>query len=125
VTVSCRIDRKAYRHNETDAVMHCAVMDEKTTGPLPGSTYYGHDTSMSIVDLKDVNRRGVAVCGHCGSRERPNNKFKKCSACKVVYYCSRNCQKHNWSNHKTQCKSLRLSKKEAREILNMSQYERI
>jgi len=28
---------------------------------------------------------------------------KKCSACSMVYYCSRNCQKLDWRFHKTMC----------------------
>lgn len=30
--------------------------------------------------------------------------YQKCSACKDVYYCSKNCQVINWKNHKLSCK---------------------
>eukprot|EP00938_MAST-03A_sp_MAST-3A-sp1_P005039 g5039.t1 len=30
--------------------------------------------------------------------------FPKCSACKSVYYCSRECQKSDWKRHKKVCK---------------------
>ena len=29
-----------------------------------------------------------------------------CSGCKHVFYCSRECQKKHWSNHKEECKML-------------------
>ena len=32
---------------------------------------------------------------------------KSCNACKVVYYCSRECQTAHWGTHKHQCKKLR------------------
>lgn len=30
----------------------------------------------------------------------------KCSGCKIVYYCNRNCQKKDWKSHKPSCKML-------------------
>ena len=29
--------------------------------------------------------------------------YKHCSACKMLYYCSEECQKKNWSEHKRDC----------------------
>lgn len=29
--------------------------------------------------------------------------FKKCSRCKEVFYCSKECQKCDWKTHKLQC----------------------
>jgi hypothetical protein len=31
------------------------------------------------------------------------DELKKCSRCKRVYYCSRECQRKDWSVHKTRC----------------------
>ncbi len=28
---------------------------------------------------------------------------KRCSVCRVVFYCSRECQRRHWSQHKTNC----------------------
>jgi hypothetical protein len=41
------------------------------------------------------------ICGHCA---REGSKFK-CSNCKKVFYCSRECQVNDWkmSNHKSKC----------------------
>ena len=30
----------------------------------------------------------------------------KCTGCKLVYYCNRNCQKKDWKLHKSSCKML-------------------
>ena len=35
----------------------------------------------------------------------------KCSRCKVTYYCSRECQKLNWKQHKSYCKPKICDKK--------------
>ena len=31
---------------------------------------------------------------------------KKCSACKLFYYCDKDCQKNDWKYHKHYCKTL-------------------
>jgi hypothetical protein len=42
-------------------------------------------------------------CGHCN--KMPKDKlFKRCSRCKVISYCSRECQVAAWSDHKIWCK---------------------
>lgn len=41
------------------------------------------------------------VCCHCG-RE---NSTKKCTGCKLAYYCDQYCQKHDWADHKVRCKA--------------------
>ena len=42
----------------------------------------------------------LSLCANCGNA----NNLKYCSACKVVHYCSPECQKNNWSSHKADCK---------------------
>ncbi|ERL90775.1 ankyrin repeat and MYND domain-containing protein 2 [Dendroctonus ponderosae] len=44
----------------------------------------------------------VAHCNTCGE-EKPT---KKCSKCKVVQYCDRNCQRLHWTWHKKSCSRL-------------------
>jgi len=44
-------------------------------------------------------------CVSCGKEGT-----KLCAQCGVARYCSRECQKADWLNHKTQCKSLKLEK---------------
>ncbi|MCX5925605.1 MAG: zinc finger MYND domain-containing protein [Candidatus Dependentiae bacterium] len=45
-------------------------------------------------------------CSKCLElEESPENKFKKCSKCESVYYCSRDCQVAHWPQHKQVCKA--------------------
>eukprot|EP01084_Bolivina_argentea_P137244 241713_1 len=37
---------------------------------------------------------------------RINSTWYKCSGCKLVYYCSRKCQKRDWKHHKTVCEKM-------------------
>lgn len=44
-----------------------------------------------------------AQCAHCGKRERhlpADTKLKRCMGCSVVRYCSRECQKAAWPEHR-------------------------
>jgi len=44
-------------------------------------------------------------CNKCG--KSPGNETEKlqfCGACKKVEYCSKDCQKKDWKDHKTACK---------------------
>ena len=47
------------------------------------------------------------VCDFCvkyKKEENDNFSLKRCTACKVVYYCSTKCQKKAWkSHHKLEC----------------------
>jgi hypothetical protein len=41
-------------------------------------------------------------CSGIGCVKKGN--FKKCSGCKLVYYCSKTCQKVSWPSHKRECR---------------------
>jgi len=49
----------------------------------------------------EAQQEAVRVCGKCG-KEAEN--MKKCSACKMIRYCSPECQKGDWKAHKKSCK---------------------
>ncbi len=51
-------------------------------------------------------------CAHC---KKSGLKFKHCSACKSVYYCSRECQKSDWKRHKKECKKIESPPKKKKE----------
>lgn len=41
------------------------------------------------------------MCGHC--KKRATATTKKCSRCKIVYYCNVECQRLHWAFHKPNC----------------------
>ena len=44
-------------------------------------------------------------CNGCMKKEADVN-FKRCSCCKLVFYCSQTCQKRHWSGHQQLCKAI-------------------
>lgn len=42
------------------------------------------------------------VCGKCGKKEAA--KLKKCARCLRIKYCSAECQREHWAEHKRECK---------------------
>jgi len=61
--------------------------------------------------IKKISR--PFVCCVCQKKqENIQEKMKKCSLCKLVYYCSRECQKKDWLKHKEYCKKYREAQKE-------------
>ena len=46
-----------------------------------------------------TTNKHVKTCYKCGSSQ----KLMKCSRCKTVHYCSKECQKSDWGRHKSSC----------------------
>ena len=46
----------------------------------------------------------IDECANCGKAESDDMKLKRCTACKMVRYCSRDCQVANWPQHEKACK---------------------
>lgn len=69
--------------------------------------YIDHNLRFNMEGFCMENLQGIQ-CGGCGRRENLDRgeKFKKCAACKKIYYCSRKCQKKDWkSGHQMSCKN--------------------
>ncbi|EYU22920.1 hypothetical protein ABFS82_03G103400 [Erythranthe guttata] len=49
-----------------------------------------------------------------------SNTLKACSACRVVWYCSSNCQKSDWKFHRIECRTLSKVDKERVKLLTPS-----
>ena len=62
-----------------------------------------------------------SVCDFCLKLDGSHNGLKKCSKCKLVYYCKKSCQETSWNDyHKVECKYLRkLSPSVPPEILRI------
>ena len=48
----------------------------------------------------------TADCWACGASEIEHLEFKKCGGCKLILYCSQECQEQDWENHGKECKKL-------------------
>ena len=53
------------------------------------------------------------LCSKCG---KESDTLKKCTACKCVSYCSKDCQNRHWKEHKKECKPIKkeLAKREGK-----------
>jgi hypothetical protein len=84
-------------HGETDS-----------KGDLIRPIKHYEDCEMSFEKRKMVrNIEKFKECGVCGSFGGRDGKLKKCSGCNCVLYCSAECQKSDWTNHKLYCKLLK------------------
>ena len=64
---------------------------------------------------KTAGKTAHDACAACG---KAGDELKMCTACKMVKYCNRDCQKTHWSMHKAECK------RRAAKLLNEEQCER-
>ncbi|CAG2103049.1 unnamed protein product [Medioppia subpectinata] len=44
---------------------------------------------------------------YCDNCLKPTDQLKRCSKCRQMYYCGKNCQTIDWSFHKNECKVFR------------------
>ena len=75
-----------------DVAFHQLVLDRMIEGPN--------------VTLKTFNEfvQNYNSCNYCGDNLK---SLQKCSACNVTFYCSKECQKKDWTDgHKEECKEL-------------------
>jgi hypothetical protein len=49
------------------------------------------------------NTENKIVCALCHERPEKGIKLSKCSKCLASYYCSKECQKSHWKEHKKVC----------------------
>lgn len=49
------------------------------------------------------------TCRKCAKPESSKNILQRCGRCKTASYCSRDCQKEDWKEHKTSCLRTRKS----------------
>ncbi|GMT33043.1 hypothetical protein PFISCL1PPCAC_24340 [Pristionchus fissidentatus] len=44
-----------------------------------------------------------SVCSYCFDKSFEEKALSRCAKCKIVHYCSADCQKKDWRIHKTEC----------------------
>jgi TPR repeat protein len=70
---------------------------------------------MSAVDGEEKEAADTLMCcASCGKAEVDDVKLKICTACKLVKYCSVDCQKNHRPQHKKECKKRMAEIRDAR-----------
>lgn len=59
------------------------------------------------------------LCMNCADPAKSQQQLQFCSACRCVKYCSKSCQRADWTKHKQTCKILRSFRKAAAETTTM------
>ncbi|CAH1775893.1 unnamed protein product [Owenia fusiformis] len=77
----------------------------------------GFGPYMEEIQSLKRDQKPVALCSNCGSP----NKLHMCSACHMVRYCGRECQKAHWKQtHKDECKKLAKQHKQVKRDIKAS-----
>jgi len=90
--------------------------------------YSAEDLARSDEDVKSLHAKLVAArsaasapellrhcaLASCSAKEAHKAHFSRCSACKTVVYCSKDCQLADWPAHKKACKAARKAADEAK-----------
>lgn len=64
----------------------------------------------SVICKNKHLRKLQILCGSCDLEMNPKTRLM-CDACKSKYYCSPECQKKHWPNHKKGCKQEQVERK--------------
>lgn len=94
-------------------------LDENSTAIVRLLRGVGAKTSMQQMEeqlqerLAEQREEAKGKCAHCGKIESPSDaqKLCRCTACKVVYYCGKDCQRDHWKAHKSYCKRIQSIEK--------------
>ncbi|TPX63315.1 hypothetical protein SpCBS45565_g06681 [Spizellomyces sp. 'palustris'] len=73
------------------------------------------DGFVSTGQIQSSPSSGPFACHVC-SKRLPAASISRCSSCKAINYCSRECQVSDWSQHKTYCKILKIHMSRAPEL---------
>lgn len=67
-------------------------------------TNYIKDAAQILSDVYDLEKLDRIEAKKCSLCQEPSEK--RCSRCKEVWYCSRECQVKDWENHKSTCNTI-------------------
>ena len=81
---------------------------------MSNSNDEGRGSRRPVLPLGDARMAHIHehmfCCGNdvdrCARYEEPGVRFRKCSRCQFVSYCSKECQISDWKRHKSQCKHM-------------------
>lgn len=75
---------------------------------------------VEYMDLTDYKASLVAKCISCSKTGTLEAPLLCCSRCRVVWYCSRECQRAHWKIHKVYCKKLTAVERDRSMSLRMA-----
>jgi hypothetical protein len=70
-------------------------------------------------DMYSLDQKYLHKNPRCFSCKKTGLKLLKCGECKTATYCSSECQKQNWKEHKKRCQYLKDMKKSYPAMLNL------
>jgi hypothetical protein len=98
---------EVYRRAATERAL--TVDDTGELNRMNGSFGYSDDGGVEFTDeIKNLANKLMAEigCAACGKEKRDDGKaLLVCARCKEEKYCSTDCQKKRWKNHKRECQA--------------------
>jgi TPR repeat protein len=96
----------ASKEDYAEALRGYQAAIEATKSTQREEAYAAHPDPPTICAVSSTGGQAEvdAVCTSCGKAEVDNVKLKNCTACKLVKYCSVECQKNHRPQHKKACK---------------------
>lgn len=88
------------------------ILNESQLDAMNASVGYRDDAGVSFTDeIKELAKKLGDIppyCGNCGKVSwTEGTKLSVCARCKHEKYCSPDCQRAQWRNHKQVCKKIR------------------
>mmetsp|Transcript_5727 Transcript_5727/g.10086 ORF Transcript_5727/g.10086 Transcript_5727/m.10086 type:complete len:341 (-) Transcript_5727:60-1082(-) len=65
----------------------------------------------------DLDPSFAVFCKFCLKPRQDGKKLKQCTGCRKLTYCSENCQKRHWHEHKKQCRELQEWRKDPQKTM--------
>eukprot|EP01032_Pedospumella_encystans_P009239 gene9239-10895_t len=70
---------------------------------LVSEKYLDDVSPLVVARVRKRAGMGVVTCEACGAEEPTETEFRKCAVCKSCCYCSKDCQKSHWKEHRRFC----------------------
>jgi len=102
----------AFSVEKTQAVLHLQkLMEILIADDHTLVSFFRKRITCSCLDKKHKEVKSIKKMGYCNNKKCPSprgkverSKMLYCTRCSVAYYCSRDCQETDWSDHREACK---------------------